>query len=247
MYRTSSRWFWGLFFVIGAVLLGASQMGWIDYHFGVWQVIATVFLGGIFLRSLLWLAFPGIFFSAAFLAMIYAKPLGIVTLVPWTVLGIALLLTIGFSIIFGPLRWKKYGNDWSHHGNSYQHNWHHQRGRVHSGSDTDEIVNIESKFGTNIRYVRSTNLKQINIQNTMGETKVYLDQVVVNDSNEVLINVDVSLGGIELYVPSDWKVDDETNLVMGTVEKDGPRGSESVVRAVIRGQIKMGGVKVIYG
>ncbi|AEV94758.1 hypothetical protein PECL_455 [Pediococcus claussenii ATCC BAA-344] len=232
-----------MFFVIGAVLLGASKMGLIDYHFGIWQVVATVFFGGIFLRSLLWLAFPGIFFSAAFLAMIYAKPLGIGILVPWTVLGIALLLTIGFSIIFGPFRWKRYGNDWSRHGHGYQHNWHYQ----HSGSDTDEVVNIENKFGTNIRYVRSTNLKQINIQNTMGETKVYLDQVKVNDSNEVLINVDVSLGGIELYIPSDWKVDDETNLVMGTIEKDGPHGGDSVVKAIVQGQVKMGGIKVVYG
>lgn len=96
----SRNWFWGTFFILGAILLGVSQMGLISYHLGFWTVIATLVLAGALIQSLIMLSIGGTVFSVAFLSILYAGPLGIAKLAPWTILGIAILLTIGLSIIF---------------------------------------------------------------------------------------------------------------------------------------------------
>nr|WP_156301648.1 hypothetical protein [Secundilactobacillus similis] len=95
--------------------MGASQLNLINYHFSFWGVIATLVLAGALIQSLVMLSIGGIIFSLAFLSILYAGPLGIQALAPWTILGIALLLTIGFSLIFFRPRHRYWEKRLHHH------------------------------------------------------------------------------------------------------------------------------------
>lgn len=94
-----SKWFWGLLLILMAVFLILSKMGMIK-GISVWSVFFTVVFGTLLLHGLIRRSFPTIFFSIAFLCIIYDDQLGITALTPWTVLLAALLLSIGMGILF---------------------------------------------------------------------------------------------------------------------------------------------------
>jgi len=100
------RWFWGTFFLVSAIVLITSQLGIFSYHVGIWTLFLTIALVAIIVTSLRNLIMSSLVFAIALLAIIYAKPLGITALVPWTILGAALLLSIGLSILVHP-RWHR--------------------------------------------------------------------------------------------------------------------------------------------
>ena len=93
----------------------ASKIGVLP-DVGVFSLLATVFL--------IWMAADGVrhrnffemIFAAAFLYIIYDKPLEIEVLTPWTVLAVALMFSIGLSLLFGGKREKKHSIEfeWAH-------------------------------------------------------------------------------------------------------------------------------------
>lgn len=109
--RNHERWFWGILFLLGAALLVASRMGWITYELGFWTIV-TIGVGVvIFVKSLVYGSFPGMIFPLAVAAIIFAEPLGIEELSPWTIIGVAVLLSAGLSLIFHKNphdRWRKH-------------------------------------------------------------------------------------------------------------------------------------------
>jgi len=100
--RNRNGIFWGLFLLLSAAILIGSQLHLISYKLGFWTVVVTIFLVAVLIKSLVYLSIPGSVFSLAFIAILYAKPLGITAITPWTVLGAALLISIGLSLIFRP-------------------------------------------------------------------------------------------------------------------------------------------------
>jgi hypothetical protein len=92
------NWFWGVFLVLAAGILVTSRMGIFTYQIGFWTLLVAVFLVAAFVESLVHLTVGGMVFSLAFLAIIFAKPLGIAALAPWTILGAAILLTAGVAV-----------------------------------------------------------------------------------------------------------------------------------------------------
>lgn len=94
-----SKLFWGLLLILMAVFLILSKMGLIK-GISVWSVFFTVVFGALLIHGLIKRSFTAIFFSIAFLCIIYDDQLGITALTPWTVLLSALLLSIGMGILF---------------------------------------------------------------------------------------------------------------------------------------------------
>ena len=91
--------FWGVFFVAGAAMLILSKLGTLPEMSFV-SIVFTIIFAWTFIKGLFTLNFFEILFSAAFLACIYDDALGITALTPWTLLGAALLGSIGLSILF---------------------------------------------------------------------------------------------------------------------------------------------------
>jgi len=245
-----SRIFWGVFLILSAAILVVSQLHLIAYTFSFWVIVATIFLIAMLLQSLIYFQIPGVVFSLAFLAILFAKPLGITALVPWTILGAALLISIGLSMILRPLVIKHRPWMGVHHGNF---NYGHHKGFVNvKYSDDPDVKTVDApdvdvyvKMGSSIRYVKSDDFKTANIDVNMGTAKVYFENVTVKD--EAIIHVNVSLGNAELYVPSNWNIVKGINNNMSNVNETGSPNVDSDSPIVqVDGLVSLGNLKINY-
>lgn len=239
------NWFWGVFLVLAAGILVTSRLGIFTYHIGFLSLLVAMFLVAALVESLFHLSIGGTIFSLAFLAIIFAKPLGIVTLAPWTILGAALLLTIGLSLIIRP-RWR-WGyrrmrmmnrGDWPHH--------HHRWEETDVADVTDDDLVVDVNMSSSIRYLQATDFKRAVIKVSMGNVKVYFDDVTVNENGATIL-IDNSFGGVELYIPRTWNVKLDVDTSLGGVEEKGFQETDETAPVVhIQGNISLGGVSVIY-
>ncbi|WP_143462897.1 LiaF transmembrane domain-containing protein [Levilactobacillus enshiensis] len=241
------NWFWGIFFVLSAGILITSRLGILSYHIGFWTLLIAMFLVAAFVGSLVQVSVSGMVFSLAFLAIIFAKPLGIVALVPWTILGAALLLSIGLSIIIKP-RWQWRRNMTFVNGYHQHHGWHkdfhHGFDNIKNVDESEVIVDVN--MSGSIRYLQSNDFKQAVIKVSMGNAKVYFDNVILNEAGATIV-VDGSFSGIELYLPRTWNVKPDVNTSFGTVEEKGTQeNNENGPLVTIQGDISFGGLSVIY-
>jgi len=81
---------------------------------------------------------------------------------------------------------------------------------------------------------------------TMGEIKVDLRRAAMS-GEQVTIEVSVVMGGVELYVPSNWQVVSDVSPFMGVVEDRTalrPDAAGVEKRLLLRGKITMGAVTV---
>lgn len=81
---------------------------------------------------------------------------------------------------------------------------------------------------------------------TMGEVRVDLRRAAMS-GDEVTLDLSVTMGGIELYVPASWQIVNDVSPFMGAVEdKTLPRPDEAGVqkRLVLRGKLTMGAVTI---
>lgn len=237
--KTGRKIFWGVLFVLGALALIIGKMGYLG-ELSFWTVLLSIGLAGLFLDGLFTKNFFTIFFSAAFFVIVNDTWLGLESITPWPVLGAALLLTIGLSILF-PGKWSKYCH--IHHDGNYDGN----HGISSDGSDTlnGEIINYEVSFGEAVKYITSQELRQASLECAFGSLVVYFDNAVLKD-HSADVHVECSFGSTMLYIPSDWKVVHKTkNAFGGTTEKghSNPNG-ENVL--TIYGDVSFGGLEIRY-
>ena len=102
--------FWGLFLIAAAVLILVAKLGAFP-DISVMKIFWTLVFSVALVSSLVNLAFPGVYFSLAFLGILYDTELGITAITPWTILLVALLLSIGTCMIFTPKKKKKIKNN----------------------------------------------------------------------------------------------------------------------------------------
>lgn len=108
---------WGLFFIfLAAVYLVISSTG-MELGVGLPGIFMTVLFVWLFVEGIKDVNFYSIVFAIAFICILYRKPLGLekLGLTSWTILGAALLLSIGLSMIFKDVRrknWKTKTINW---------------------------------------------------------------------------------------------------------------------------------------
>lgn len=101
MKNNFSRILWGVGLLAAAVLLVVSQLGLLSFKIGFWMIILTVIFVACLIKGLLDRSIYVSVFSIAFLVITYAGPLGIKKLLSaWMILFIALLVSIGLSLLF---------------------------------------------------------------------------------------------------------------------------------------------------
>lgn len=226
------RIFWGIFFIAAAVFLIIGKLGYFQ-GIGFWSLLLTVFFGACLIKSVLHKSVTGILFSAAFLCIVYAEPLGIEAITPWPVLGAALLGSIGVSFFYHPKRTYCYGN----------HNDDNWVGTVETMDGAQ--LQLNTSFAGSVKYIDSQEFKSADIKCSFGAMKVYLDKAVV-PTGEAVIRMDVSFGGVELYVPRDWKVINQVDAIFGGLEEKSssdPNGSPTLI---LTGSVRFAGVDIIY-
>lgn len=237
--RKGRNIFWGVLFLLGAVALLVGKLGFLQ-EFGFWTILCSVALLAITFEGVVKKSWGMILFSLAFLATVNGKVLGIENLVPWTVLGVAFMGTIGLNMLL-PLKHRNRIGD----SKIYVKGSNNESYEVLIDDDGGEIINWDISFGSTAKYIKSSCLKRANLDNSFGSTVIYFDNAVLANHRAV-VDVDISFGSVELYIPADWHVILNMDSAFGGVKEfgqDNPVG-ENVLE--INGDVSFGSLQIHY-
>ena len=251
--KKAGKIFWGVFLLLAAVFLVVSQLGYLQ-GVGVVSILFAIFWVAILIEGIARGSFGKILFSIAFLCIVFDEPLGITAITPWTVLAAALLGTIGLNMIFK--RRKHY-----HYEYHYQNDWKEQYANnvidvdateedQESGSSGKDVQNggriyFHTNFGSSVKYVNSDNFEFANLECSFGAMKGYFDNAIVQNGNAI-IHLDVSFGGVELYLPKHWAVVNNTDNAFGGIDEKNHNQPSGNTVVTLTGDVNFAGVTILY-
>lgn len=233
-----NRLFWGIMFLLAAAFVIVGKLGYLG-NFSPFSLIFTVFMLAVIAKSIPRLNFAGILFPIAFLCITYDKVLNIENLTPWTVLAVALLGSIGLSLLF-----HRKNDSWYSYHHKY-HSYNHPHVEVIDVEDNDHVKQ-STRFGSSTKYINSDNFKQADLECSFGSIQVYFNKAHVK--TEAIVRISGSFCGIELYVPKEWHVENQIESIVGGVSEKG-KGyvtSESAPVLKLVGELNFSGVEIIY-
>jgi len=219
---------WGIFLVGAAVLIIANAY----FSFtGFFPLLCCILLLPVIVESLVHLSFSGVFIPLALLGIVFSEQLGIQSITPWPILAAAVLLSIGFSVIF------RRRNRWF--------GMHFEENETFENIEDDEMK-CTVKFGAGSKFIVSENFEKAYLSCSFGSIKAYFDNAKLSP-NGAQIYIDASFSGIELYIPKHWKVSNDVSSVFGGIEeksKNVPDPDSPVLS--IAGNVKFSGVVIYY-
>lgn len=236
--KQSRNWFWGVFLLLAAVLIIASQMGSFVVV-GFWSVLATIALVALMIKSLVRMNWTGILVPAALIYMIYQKPLDLMYISPWLLLLAAVLASAGLSMLFRP----RPKVPPSYRVEEYSDANPPQTQILDNGDDNHPYAKVS--FGANSRYLHSTSLESGQFYVSFGSMEVYLDGAQLAPQGATLF-LDVSLGALTMYVPRYWQVAEKMSATMGNVNIGSTSPQTGVPQLLLTGNVMMGSVDVQY-
>lgn len=234
--KTTWKIFWGVGFVLVAVALILDAVGvlaGIMSPFGevsILSLAAGLLLLAYAVSRLIKGAVGEIFVPLALIFMLFEKNIAFFMgreesdiIHNGLVLLCAVMLWIGFSILFSGVRRKKSGfkmfyNDKEHHS---------------SGS-----------LGSSVKYIDCDGFKYESIENNLGSYTVFFENIEKYESGGVL-EIENNLGSMTINVPSSWQIDIEIENSLGSYSKPNGDGVEGPT-LIIRGENNLGGVSVKY-
>lgn len=112
----------------------------------------------------------------------------------------------------------------------------------HSG---DGFVRSDNVFGGVKQVVLDEVFKGAEIRNSFGGTVLDLRRTNI-EQGETYIDVECNFGGVEIYVPLDWRVDLQANAFLGGCEDKRVPGVniDQSRRLVVIGNVSFGGVEI---
>lgn len=241
-----SRIFWGVGLIAAAVFLVIDQLHLLPFTIGFWAIFWTVVFVASLITSVINKNLYGAIFSIAFLVIVYAKPLHISALSPWTILLVAILVSAGISLIFRNsfkptiiINGKKVNANWS---DLINKNFKADNVITDNsfGVDSDNVV-ISGKMTEASRYIHSQNLKTVTIDSSMGDVSVYLDDAKAA-GDEVIMNINTSMCDVDVYIPSDWQVENNMQNSLSDVDIDHSKGTGT--KLILQGRNTMGDLAV---
>ena len=241
-----SRIFWGVGLIAAAVFLVIDQLHLLPFTIVFWAIFWTVVFLARLITSVINKNLYGAIFSIAFLVIVYAKPLHISALSPWTILLVAILVSAGISLIFRNsfkptiiINGKKVNANWS---DLINKNFKADNVITDNsfGVDSDNVV-ISGKMTEASRYIHSQNLKTVTIDSSMGDVSVYLDDAKAA-GDEVIMNINTSMCDVDVYIPSDWQVENNMQNSLSDVDIDHSKGTGT--KLILQGRNTMGDLTV---
>ena len=221
---------WGLTLILGALLVIFSQLGYFD-TVGIPSLIITILLIPVIILSAASLNFSGILFPLAILGILYDDVLGIQALTPWPILIAALLLSLGLTFLF-PRHQR-----WHHHSDAGE-----VVDKVINEPDSSDI-NLVNKFCGSIKYINTQTLRNMTIDSAFGGLKVYFDHADIAES-QARIDMELSLSGVERFIPREWKVVDNVNYILGGSDEKGTEADITCKTLVLDGKASFSGITI---
>lgn len=241
------RAFWGIFFIACALFVVLNQMGIWTYRLGFWAAIGTVIFAISLLDGLINRRITESVFSVAFILMIFAEPLHITRLVPWTILLAAVLISIGLGIIFrNRFHTVVYAN-------KKIKNFRDKRENLTDHIFTDTVskeqgshVVVDQTMSDTSRYIHSKALETIDVNAKMSDVNLYLDDAQA--ANEIVtMNVNITMTDLTIYLPLSWQVESNmaSTFMSGDFEIDGTSNGGGPT-LIIQGRSSMSDIKIEY-
>lgn len=239
------RAFWGIFFLAAAALVIVNQMGIWTYKMGFWAIIGTIIFALALIDGLINRRITESVFSIAFLLMIFAQPLHITSLVPWTILLAAVLISIGLGIIFRN-RFHTFA-----YANKKIKGFRDKREGISDHIFTDTVTNengahviVDQTLSDTSRYIHSKELETIDINTKMGDINVYLDDAQAA-GDTVVMNLNSTMTDLNIYLPLSWEVESNLAPTFGSFEVDGTSNGGGPT-LIVQGHASMTDIKVKY-
>lgn len=245
--KSKKQVFWGVFFILGALLILATGMG-IFPDIAFWKLIWTALAVALLLQGLFKGSFFCIFFAIAFLAIIYAKPLGITAITPWPVLGAALFLAIGCRLIFPAKKGKlnvgvSYVNK---DGESIEIDREEGMEKEEKYSKEDgDYLEFSQVFKSGTKYINSDNLKRVDIESVFCSMDIYLDNAIIQ-GDSATIEMESVFSNVTFFIPKTWTVVENSENVFSGVSFEGRNTPDGMHKLYLNGSHVFGGVKIIY-
>jgi hypothetical protein len=229
------NWFLGLFFLLSAIYVIASQI-WSFEKIGIMSILATIFLVTLGICSLINRNYFGIFIPLSVIYMIYREPLMLIYISPWLLILSAVLISISFSLLFQkhPKR-----TTLSHYGAK------HISQIFENNDDNNPYAKV--MLSSTSKYLHSECLQGGYFISYLGVLEVYFDQVQLSiDGAKLFINC--NLGSINLYIPRHWNVIDNIHLNLGVVSysTEHTKLSENAPQLTLTGDVVLGDVNIFY-
>ena len=246
--------FWGLCFIIAALVLVFSQLGYFG-EIEILQVLGGLFVGAILIESLYKKRVTSCCFALAFLLIIFDHELGITAITPWTVLWAAALISIGIAFMRGKNCFSYNGGNWYCGGNSqknyeidddndeYKYKWKNIETSQESCSSGK--MKFETIFGSSKKYIHSQEFEYAKIDCVFGSMQVYFDDAIM--ANEIgTVMIEAVFSGVEIYVPKGWNIVNKTSAVFGGVNVRESKQYNGEHTLIVKGDVVFGGLDIIY-
>ncbi len=226
--------FWGLGFISLAIVLVLDAVGVlapitsIVGEVSVLALICGLFLLCYAMAQLLRGKIGEIFLPLALIFMLFEKNIALVCGIGdangniinnWLLLLCAVMLWIGFSILFSGMRRKK-----------KRKKIEFEVGHRHSGS-----------IGSSVRYIDCEGFKHESVENDLGSCVVFFENTDKYEGDGVLY-IDNNLGSLVVNVPADWNVAVSIDNSLGTVTSPKPCSGGRLL--TVKGDNNLGSVVI---
>ena len=95
--------------------------------------------------------------------------------------------------------------------------------------------------------MNSEDLEHVKLECSFGAMKVYFDNAIIQ-SGKAQLDMHVSFGGVELYVPRGWRVSNQLRASFGGVDEKikNTYVTEDSPTLVLAGSVSFSGVTILY-
>ncbi len=123
----------------------------------------------------------------------------------------------------------------------------HYGSRFHETVETveDTQIDFDVSFGGSIKHINSDDLQSARLKCSFGSLKVFFDNALIQSGN-VDIYLDISFGGVELYIPRTWKVINHVNCTFGGIDEKNTATTTGTPVVTLSGKVSFAGVEIIY-
>ena len=247
------RVFWGVVFIAAAAAVVLNSLDFLPIHgISIGWFIVLVVMVIILIASIPRLVWFGVFFPLAVIYEIVMNSLGYDTghFGIWTAFLIALLLSIGFSVLFrrkkSPKAW--YGAEscgWTKYDDNPDGHHYEQYEQVFNNPDGAEVF-ASTRFGSAVKYINTDNLERGLLEISAGNMKVYFDNCKI-PSGQAVIELRINAGALEMFIPRTWNILHNYRHQLSGVEEKGLRQfAENAPTLNLVGEVSLSGVTIIY-
>ena len=230
---------WGLAFIAAAILLILNIAG---INFGlpenlpIWKIIISVAFLAWIIEQLTKKNFALVFFPLAFIVMIYEAEIAHFAGIEsgdlastWTILLIALLLTIGMGLLT-----KEFSFTIQTNGEK----------RVYTGKEAKKKYK-ELRESNSVYYIDCSEEIDKTIELSIGKAEVFFTNADLYSGNGK-IEIENNLGNMIFHIPENWYIDCNIDNSLGSVKFCNPQSiNENTKRISITGSNNLGKVEFL--